>query len=170
MTAKGQGDPRLGALRVPPAFLDAMRQEEFTVFMFANQLPLLQLGREPPAVTGKIDDYCSAAGDKQDECLMKQLNIIAFSDPNDILSWTVPPDYPDKYMDSRLCPAMDNVIINVAEVMTLFDTVELANPAEAHAQYNDDERVMSLIARGVGTGGTLPLVKERCEWLEAPSQ
>lgn len=166
MTSKEHVDPRLDALRVPPAFLAAMREEEFTMFMFANQLPLLQLGREPPAVVGEIDNYCSAAGDKQDQRFMKRLNIIAFSDPNDILSWAVPPDYPNKYMDSRLCPAMDNVIINVAKVMTLFDTVELANPAEAHAQYNDDERVMSLIARGVGTRGALPLVKDRCEWLE----
>lgn len=156
----------LRGVRVPPAFVAAMQDKEFTVFMFANQLSLLQLGRTPPKVKGQIADYCTPGGRHWSDRFVKRLHIVAFSDPNDILSWAVPPDYEHKYMDSRLCPTLDNVIINIAEVRNIVGAVELANPAVAHSDYGNDERVMSIVAGGVGTDETLPLVKQRCEWLE----
>jgi hypothetical protein len=43
---------------------------------------------------------------------------------------------------------------------------EFANPLTAHVDYDDDERVIGLITRGIGQPETSPVVKERCTWLE----
>lgn len=136
------------------------------MFMFANQLSVLQLGREDPAVADEISAFCSAEGSKGNERLFKRLNVVAFSDPNDILSWAVPPDYAHQHMDSRLCPVLNNVIINVAPVQTVFGAAKLANPAIAHGDYDNDDRVLALIAGGIGGSRTRSVVEERCEWLE----
>ena len=36
----------------------------------------------------------------------------------------------------------------------------------AHLDYDDDERVIGLITRGLGQPETAAVVKERCAWLE----
>jgi len=143
----------------------ALQDETLTIFMLSNQLPLLQLGREAPEVTNQFENYCTAGGAKRDKRVFARANIIAFSDPNDILSWAVPPDYEDKNIDSRLCPRLANVIINIAEVKSVFG-VELAAPGEAHRGYDNDQRVIKIMARGMSDDKADPLVKERCEWME----
>ena len=147
------------------AWVDALKQESLTIFMLSNQLPLLQLGRLVPEVTHQFDDYCTVDGVSSDKRVFARSRIVAFSDPNDILSWSVPPGYEDEYMDSRMCPVLTNVIINIAEVKTIFG-MELASAGEAHSDYDNDERVIKMIARGVGQSGSDPLTSERCEWLE----
>lgn len=144
---------------------DVLRSAELTIFMLSNQLPLLQLGRATPEVTNQYTDYCTPDGEKHGQNIFTRTNIIAFSDPNDILSWAVPPAYEDNNMDSRICPNLVNVIINVAEVRKIFG-IELAAPGEAHRGYDNDERVIKLMARGMSDKGADPFVKERCEWLE----
>ncbi|MGH8658712.1 MAG: hypothetical protein ACREV4_09635 [Gammaproteobacteria bacterium] len=147
-------------------WLAALRDKEFKVFMLANQLPLLQLGRAAPEIAGQFDEYCTATGAKRDQRVFKRLNVVAFSDPNDILSWAVEPDYVEKNVDSRVCPTMVNVIINVAEVKDIFGITQVANPGEAHSGYDRDERVLGLIANGIGNERVHPLVKQRCTWVE----
>ncbi len=146
-------------------WLDALKQETLTIFMLSNQLPLLQLGRGVPEVTNQFTDYCTAEGTKKKQRVFARSNIIAFSDPNDILSWSVPPGYEDSYMDSRMCPVLVNVIINIAEVKKLLG-VELAAAGEAHTDYDNDERVIKLIARGMSEDKADPVIKERCQWME----
>jgi hypothetical protein len=121
-----------------------LQETRFTVFMLSNQLPLLQLGLPLPEV-----------------------RVIAFSDPNDVLSYALPGDFADQYMDSRLCPSVGNVILNVAPVGNVFGGVDFANPYRAHTGYDNDDRVIALITRGIGRQGTDPIVVERCEWIEA---
>ena len=133
--------------------------------MLSNQLPLLQLGRPPPEVTNQFSEYCTAKGDKREGRVFSRTRLVAFSDPNDILSWSVPPGYEDEYLDSRMCPVLTNVIINVAEVKNLFG-IEYAPPGEAHRNYDDDERVIKIIAHGISQENSDPMIKERCEWLE----
>ena len=41
-----------------------------------------------------------------------------------------------------------------------------ANPASAHGDYDQDERVIALIAHGFGQENAADIVKERCTWLE----
>jgi hypothetical protein len=142
-----------------------LKNESMRIFMLSNQLPLLQLGRQVPPVTNQFTDYCTADGEKRDERVFAISKIVAFSDPNDILSWSVPPGYADRYMDSRMCPVLTNVIINIAEVKSVFG-IEIAAANEAHSEYDNDERVIKMIAHGVSDEGTDPLVAERCEWLQ----
>lgn len=90
----------------------------------------------------------------------------AHSDPNDILSYTIPPEFVDTYLDSRICPA----IINVAPVANLFGLGEYADPLTAHVDYDDDERVIAMIAQGFGPGRTAPVVEERCSFTRTINQ
>ena len=98
--------------------------------------------------------------------LFEETDLIAFSDPNDLLSYPIPDRFVRDYVDSRLCPQQVNVTINVAPVTDLVGLGEFANPLAAHVEYENDERVIDLITRGLGQPETTPLVKERCTWLE----
>ncbi len=145
---------------------DALRNRDFNIFMLSNQLPLLQLGRKLPEVTGQGDQYCIPTAAKYAKRLSNKTNIIAFSDPNDILSYALPPGFEDQYLDSRLCTEVTNVNINIANVIDLFGVGDVANPLEAHIGYDGDARVIEMLSHGVGTETMSPLIKERCEWIE----
>ncbi len=147
-------------------FLGKLKNKKFPIFMLANQLPLLQLGRKEPEVTGQIDQYCREGGEKLEQRMFKELPITAFTDPNDILSYEIPPKYAMESMDSRICPKMTNISINVAKVVSVLGLGDIANPAVAHTGYDDDERVINLIVHGIGHEGTSQLIKDRCTWLE----
>jgi hypothetical protein len=142
------------------------RKKRFTVYMLSNQLPLLQLGWDAPAVSGKIDQICGDKAPRANERMVQELRLVAFSDPNDLMSYAITPRYLDSNVDSRLCPTLTNVILNVAEVKDLFGAGTLANPIEAHTGYENDSRVIELIARGIGNDWTAPEVQKRCTWLE----
>jgi len=143
------------------------RKKRFTVYMLSNQLPLLQLGWDAPAVRGKIEQICRDRAPRSEERMVQELRLVAFSDPNDLMSYAITPRYLDAHVDSRLCPTLTNVILNVAEVKDLFGAGTLANPIEAHTGYENDSRVIELIARGIGNDWTAPEVQKRCTWLEA---
>ena len=142
----------------------ALREKHVPVFMLSNQLPLLQLGRELPEVVGQKAAYCKPEGAHYTERMLTNTSIIAFSDPNDLLSYGIPNQFSEKYLDSRLCPSITNVTINVAKIIDAFDIKGFANPLEAHVGYFIDDRVVALIANGIGNPHTSPLIKERCEF------
>lgn len=144
----------------------ALQDKRITVFMLSNQLPLLQLGRRPPDVTGQQPAYCSPDGSRYAERTFRDMSLFAFSDPNDVLSYAVPPGFADKYLDSRLCVDITNININVAKVADIFGLGKVANPLEAHVGYDNDPRVIALIGEGIGNGHSSPLVRDRCEWIE----
>ena len=148
------------------AMADAFRDREIPVYMLANQLPLLGLSLDPPSVRGQTADFCRPEGAKADQRALKRLNIYAFSDPNDLLSYPIPPNLAHRYLDSRLCPTVTNISINVARLIDLFGISEVANPAAAHGNYDHDERVIEIIAHGIGQTGASPLLEERCSWVE----
>lgn len=56
------------------------------------------------------------------------------------------------------------------QVAELFGFGEFANPAEAHGGYDHDERVIELIANGIGNPETSRVIRERCIWLETVSE
>jgi len=148
------------------ALLDAQRNKEIRVYMLANQLPLLELGGSPPPVVGQMDAYCKRGGGHYDERFFSELSIIAFSDPNDPLSYALPAKYADDYMDSRLCPEIVNVSVNVVDAIDLFGLGEFVNPMAAHSSYEEDDRVIGLIVGGIGFETTDPAVAAECRWLE----
>ena len=151
-------------VNVTEKVIAALQNKHIPIFMLSNQLPMLQLGRELPEVVGKRADFCEAGGVNYHERSVAQTEIIAFSDPNDLLSYAIPQGFAEKYIDTRLCTSITNVNINIAKIMDAFGITDMANPMEAHVGYDQDDRVVALIAKGIGHQGAAPLVKERCEF------
>jgi hypothetical protein len=129
------------------ALVADLQEKEIAVFMLSNQLASLQIGLPAPNVFGQIDSYCRVDGEHYAQRAFKKLNIVAFNDPNDLLSYSIPQDFVDRYLDSRLCPVVTNIHINVANPISAFG-IEVVNPISAHGNYNADERVIELISRG----------------------
>ncbi|MGR8932006.1 MAG: hypothetical protein ACU836_15350 [Gammaproteobacteria bacterium] len=160
MLSDGENAPYYTALTT------VLKNKSIPIYMMSNQLPMLQLGRELPPITNQSADYCRPDGEKFSERMLRKTNIIAFSDPNDLLSYALPHDFVSKYLDSRLCVNVTNININVAKVYDAFGLGKLANPMDAHIGYDTDDRVVALIAKGIANDKTAPLVKERCRWTE----
>ena len=148
------------------ATIDRLKHKRITVFMLSNQLPLLQLGQPQPAVHGQIDEICKPGAARSEERLFGETHLVAFSDPNDLFSYAIPSHFLDNHLDSRLCPTLTNVILNVAEVGNVLGG-EFANPLAAHTGYDNDDRIIGLITGGIGTGNEDPAVAGHCSWLEA---
>ncbi len=145
---------------------EGFQNRRIKIFMLSNQLPLLQLGRPLPNVLNQYKDYCLPEGKRYAERFANETHIIAFSDPNDLLSYTIPLGFKDKYLDSRVCARISNISINIAYVNDLLGFSEVANPMEAHVGYDHDERVIALMAHGLGKDEMAPIISKRCEWIE----
>lgn len=147
-------------------FTEALKNKEIPIYMMSNQLPMLQLGRKLPDISNQNTAYCQPQGKKYQQRMLKKTPIIAFSDPNDLLSYAIPQGFVEKYMDSRLCIDVTNVNINVASIFDAFGLGKLANPLNAHIGYGNDDRVIALIAKGIGNPKAAKIVTERCRWIE----
>lgn len=142
---------------------EAFKNKVIPIYMMSNQLPMLQLGRKLPEISNQKDAYCTPGGIKYSERLVAKTPIIAFSDPNDLLSYAIPQGFVEKYLDSRLCTNISNVNINIAYVYDVFGLGKFANPMEAHIGYDTDDRVVGLIAKGIKTEN---ITNGRCRWIE----
>lgn len=147
-------------------FREALKHKKIRIYMMSNQLPMLQLGQKLPEVGNQKQSYCQPGGDKYEKRVLASTPIIAFSDPNDLLSYAIPSGFVDKYLDSRLCADVTNININVAKIINAFSLGKVANPLEAHIGYDTDDRVVALIAKGIGNARTSKMVNERCRWVE----
>ena len=148
--------------------IEKFKNKPMYLYMLSNQLPLLQLGQELPQVHDQVKSVCTAEGDKYDERFFEKLQIVAFSDPNDLFSYTVSPGYANRYIDSRLCPAVSNITIQIAQVRNfLLGTSEVANPLAAHSDYEIDSRVLKMLVSGFGQDHGEEEVRERCEFIES---
>ena len=147
-------------------FTEALKKKEIPIYMMSNQLPMLQLGCKLPAVSNQKSAYCQADGEKYNQPMVAKTPIIAFSDPNDLLSYALPKGFVEKYLDSRLCIDVTNVNINVATIFDAFGLGKLANPLDAHIGYDTDDRVVALIANGIDSKNTAKIVNDRCRWVE----
>ena len=97
--------------------------------------------------------------------VFEKVNIIAFSDPNDLLSYEVPQDFVDNYLDSRMCPEVTNVSLNVADVISAFG-VGVVNPVTAHTEYDNDDRVIEMIANGINNFDDNSAINKRCRFMQ----
>ncbi len=143
-----------------------LQNKHIPIYMMSNQLPMLQLGRTLPERNGQTASYCQPNGAHYSERMVAKTSIIAFSDPNDLLSFAIPERFAEKYLDSRLCVDVTNININIATVFDAFGLGEIANPLDAHIGYDTDDRVVALIAQGIGNQNTAEIVKKRCRWIE----
>ncbi len=146
--------------------IEELKSKKIPIYMMSNQLPMLQLGRKLPVISNQKDLYCSKDGINYADRMLARTPIIAFSDPNDILSYAIPDGFVENYLDSRLCIDVTNININVAHLYDVFGIGQLANPMDAHIGYDTDDRVVALIAKGIGNQYTADLVTERCRWIE----
>ena len=114
------------------AFYGEMRNKSISVYMLANQLPVLHIGLQPKPERklGARTEYCTR--DNKGKWL-DSLHIVAFSDPNDLLSYPIPEDFPDRQIDSRFCTKLTNVALNIASEVDLASF--LAYPVNAHDRY-----------------------------------
>jgi transposase len=140
--------------------LTAFRTKAISFFMLSNQLPMLQIGLAPPQETGQADLYCGEDAPARDRRWFDKVSVVAFSDPNDLLSYTIPPDFAAGNLDSRLCAATTNVSVKVAREINLAVTT-FASPEAAHLQYEHDAAVLDLMVNGLGAAPP----PARCSWL-----
>lgn len=147
-------------------FAEDLWDKRITLFMLSNQLPLLEAGQPDQEVTGSRGEYCGVNAPRPQGRFLKELNMVAFTDPNDIMSYPVPIAWANQYLDSRLCVNVRNVTINIAHVRRLPVIGEYANPLVAHSNYDKDQRVAELMAFGIGHSRISELVRERCSWVE----
>jgi hypothetical protein len=145
--------------------LTTLQQKTIRLYMMANQLPLIDAAVPAPKIVNQIPAYCEPDGEHYPERILEKLSVVAFSDPNDLLSYGLPLNYASTFMDSRLCPTLVNVSLNVTDVLSPLGLVEIAPPLEAHAGYEQDDIVLSIIAGGVGKDTMKPQVAERCDWI-----
>lgn len=145
--------------------IDELKTKKLTVFMLANQLPLLQITQPKPKVSGKIPQYCTPNGSYYGKRVFDKVNIIAFSDPNDLLSYDIPQQFVDEYIDSRICPEVTNVSINVADIISAFG-VGVVNPVTAHTGYDNDNRVIEIIANGTRDYKNNSTLSEQCRFVK----
>ena len=63
-----------------------------------------------------------------------------------------------------------DLFLNVAPLINLFGLSDVANPLSAHVDYDHDQRVIALMAHGLGHADQAAIITERCTWLETRSE
>jgi hypothetical protein len=152
--------------RIALKIAEELQKKELKLYMLANQLPLLQVGLKKPQVRDQKNEYCRPGARHWRDRFLTKWQITAFSDPNDLLSYAIPPQFERHYLDSRLCAAITNVAVNVTKPKSLFGFTDFAMPGEAHGGYDKDVRVIEIISGGIGSADTSEIVKNQCTWLE----
>ncbi len=145
--------------------INSMKNKELTVYMLANQLPMLQIGRKTPKIVNQYKQYCTKGGKYYNNRVFKSIDIVAFSDPNDILSYDIPQDFVDNYIDSRMCVNVTNVSLNIENPISAFG-VSVVNPVAAHTQYDNDSRVIDLISYGSKVSTIGHVLYQQCRVIE----
>ncbi len=128
-----------------------------TVFMLANQCPLLSLGDvsvpASPPIHSSIESFIRLRDQqRRKNHIPEAVQIVVFSDPNDVLTYPIPEsmidDLPEELRDQVL---FSNVLLTIADVW-FFGT--LADPIKAHTGYTHSPAVMRLIGCGSRTQAT----------------
>lgn len=146
------------------ASVKKLQDKEITVFMLANQLPILQLDHPLPQVHNQLASYCRPQGKNYEKRVFKGINIVAFSDPNDILSYAIPQDFADTYIDSRICPIVTNVSVNVAPELSALG-VGIVDPVTAHTNYDNSPKVINLITHGTYDFASNKYLNQQCHFI-----
>jgi hypothetical protein len=131
-------------------------------FMLAQQLPLLALASPPappggPALTPESQPGTIGSSIVQQSSLYKtltlhreipasqrrhRLEVVNVSDPNDLLSYPLPPDFQGAFPDVRF--------VNVTKLIAhRFLSGAFADPQQAHTGHVRDRKVMRMLVDGV---------------------
>jgi hypothetical protein len=136
-------------------------EKTYSVYMLANQIPLLTLGDVKPSsrtnhVPQKAVPYEAllSVAHRRKQATSRpvattqpasgRLFIVAFSDPNDLLSYPIPP-----WLESSNEAHFANVSITVAKTAYYIPTEGwIANPIPAHTGYGIDDQIIHLLLFG----------------------
>ena len=138
------------------AFATDFRTNTTRFFMLGNQILLLRLTNETPRLKGDADQAAPPCADAVESYIKNRSGrvdafisdeepwIIAFNDPNDPLSYPIPPD---------LCPKHPNVFLDIItsvsrKALWVPGVGRLTNPYKAHTGYGRDDQVKKLIVKG----------------------
>ena len=106
-----------------------------TIYMMANQLALIELGtEEPPRYSWKRLF--------EEDCLPENLTVVAFSDPNDLL--TFPVGAIINQYSNRIRVIDIAVNNNSTSLLGIFN-----NPFKAHTKYFKNTKVLDLLIKGM---------------------
>jgi hypothetical protein len=128
-----------------PDFAQEVRSHIQALFLLANQIPILNLGAKD--VSGRADPYQHlkifasqrAMRRKQNGMTESPLHVVAFSDPNDILSYQLDPD---------ILPHEQAIVSNVVVSNDCIYLGFFENPDSAHTKYIQTTPVTNSIAHG----------------------
>ena len=87
-TVRRTDNPHLRDNKHARRLTDALRERELQLFMLSNQLPLLEAGQDPQEITGAGTEFCEPGAPRRNERFFESLQMVAFSDPNDVGSPT----------------------------------------------------------------------------------
>ena len=71
----------------------------------------------------------------------------------------------DNYIDSRICPSVTNVDINIADIISAFG-VGVVNPVAAHTEYDNDKRVIEIISKGTVDFQNDKILEAKCNFIK----
>lgn len=145
--------------------ISALQTKQIHFFMMSNNLPKLQTSLNSQIINKNLF-YCQENSEFYNKRIFKKTSLIVFTDPNDFLSFSLPKAFIEKYLDSRLCVDVTNININIASVIDLYGVGKFANPFTAYSGYDSDDRVVALIAKGIGHKDAAELTRQRCNWID----
>ena len=90
--------------------------------------------------------------------------MIAFSDPNDVMSYPLPEPGSMPMSTRASVPGLPTSPSTSHLSRSLLGLGEVAHPLTADSGYSGDERVGGLLAKGAGHGDTADIVQDRCTW------
>ena len=124
-----------------PPFANAIRGTITTVFMLANQLPLLELAdRDPLSPTTSLGEFAQAL--RPATCTETQFGVVAISDPNDLLSF----DISDTFALRTPSVSFANVPARLGKRYLGY----AVDPLGAHVNHELNDGVLNLMVGGYG--------------------
>ena len=110
------------------------------VFMGANQIPLLSLAAPPGEKEIGLDSFLKIIRDLKSIVPEKEIQIVSFTDPNDLLSY--PLIGSEQAVDTKI-QIVDVIVSNANTWIGLFE-----NPLSAHTDYRKNEDIFKIIVCG----------------------
>jgi hypothetical protein len=103
-------------------------------YFLANQVRLLELANLDVTKNGNLITHLKSWSDRRSTAHKPVPQIVAWSDPSDLLTWTVPP------MDPKIALVTNEPVQNAPHWFWL-----LENPGKAHTTYDQNKRVISVL-------------------------
>ncbi len=122
---------------------------------------LQQTGADP-ATFGKFVRFMQLGGfaaykDRNALCAQRaqrrfaRMSLVTVTDPNDLLSYKLPQDFKNDYIDWAFCPHFTDITVGVTPPQNLFG-LSFADPGRAHGNYWTDPGLAEILIRGFGDG------------------